>query len=362
MEIAKREIEPQLQKLKDEGKQIYSISKANTIDQCMYQAYMTYIKHLKSRQSVYGICGTKVHDTLEAIMKGEKTVTDLEPAIDSEMETLDLLGISFPKDRLGRDSIRDNWLANMRHFARHFTKPVGKFKEEVFVLYPLSEDRYVQGYIDLIRVLDEEKKIVEVYDWKTSSQFSEEDLLHHGRQLVFYSLALEKMGYTVRKAAWIMLKYVTVTFMGKSKVNSKTKIEQVKVLERRKIAEGLTRYFRWDLEELGYDEFQIEDMIQGSLLENKIPDPLMSRYKVRPYVRNYPITDDLKQECVDYLNNAADKFESADPDNEDDWKPMIIDRGSEFFCSVLCGHGDKCKYLREYYDRKTAVDDMFDLF
>ena len=81
----------------------------------------------------------------------------------------------------------------------------------------------MQGYIDLIRLVDREKKIIEVYDWKTSSQFSDKDLLHHGRQLVFYTLALEHMGYTARKAAWIMLKYVSVTSMGRARKSNKKK-------------------------------------------------------------------------------------------------------------------------------------------
>ena len=85
---------------------------------------------------MYGIAGTKVHDTLEAIMKGEADESALLPAIDSEIEAMELFGVSFPKDRQGGDSIRDNWLLDMRHFARHFVKPKGIFKEETFVLFP----------------------------------------------------------------------------------------------------------------------------------------------------------------------------------------------------------------------------------
>lgn len=48
---------------------------------------------------MYGIAGTKVHDTLEAIMKGEADESALLPAIDSEIEAMELFGVSFPKDR-----------------------------------------------------------------------------------------------------------------------------------------------------------------------------------------------------------------------------------------------------------------------
>ena len=243
----------------------------------------------------------------------------------------------------------------MRHFARHFVKPKGVFKEETFVLYPLSEERYVQGYIDLIRLVDRENKVVEVYDWKTSSQFSDKDLLHHGRQLVFYTLALEHMGYTVRKAAWIMLKYATVTFQGKTKVITK-------VLERRKIVQNIRHYLEQDLEELGFDEFKIDEIITRALETNDIPDPLKHLYKVRPYVRGYSITDELKQETIDYLNGAADKFEAADPHDSKAWPSLIINKNTEFFCSVLCNHGPTCPFLRDYLSRKDAQKELEDLF
>ena len=50
-----------------------------------------------------------------------------------------------------------------------------------------------------------------------------------------------------------------------------------------------------------------------ALATNEIPSVLADRYKITPYVRVYPITDELKQETIDYLNRAADKFEAADP-------------------------------------------------
>lgn len=358
--MAQRELNPELKALYDSGKQVYSISKANTIDQCLYQAYLTYVKKAKGKQQVYGICGTKVHDTLEMIMKGEAEESALLSAIDEEIEAMDLIGISFPKDRLGGDSIRNNWLINMRHFATHFVRPVGTFEEEQFVLYPLSDQRYVQGYIDLIRVIDHEKKIVEVYDWKTSSQFSDKDLIHHGRQLVFYSLALERMGYTVRKAAWIMLKYVKVSFMGKAKKNSKEKSLITKVLERRQIGKMLEPYLRADLEEMGYDIFSIDEIIDSVIRTNEVPPTLRNSYKIIPYVRTYEITDELRQECIRYLNNSADRFEACQ--RSGDWPEMKIDKGNEFFCSVLCNHGDKCPFLKDYLDKMNPTDDFDDLF
>ena len=67
-----------------------------------------------------------------------------------------MLGIEFPKDFKGNDSIRNNWIADMKHFCKTFQPPKGKFQTEQLIIYPLSEDRYIQGYIDLIRENDDE--------------------------------------------------------------------------------------------------------------------------------------------------------------------------------------------------------------
>ena len=108
-------------------------------------------------------------------------------------------------------------IADMKHFCETFYPPKGKFKTEELVIYHLGRtlnpskdelnksDRYVQGYIDLIRENDD--GTISIYDWKTSTKFSAADLLHHGRQLVFYALAKEAEGYTVKDVAWIFLKY-----------------------------------------------------------------------------------------------------------------------------------------------------------
>ena len=228
-----------MQKLFDEGKHVYSFSKLNTIDNCLYEAYLTYIKHKKGIPNVYGCMGTEIHDTLEMIVHGECTESGLIKAMNKELSDMEMLGIEFPKDRNGGDSIKDGWVANMGHFCRHFVKPKGNFVTEKFLLLKIDDDHYLQGYCDLIKIVDEENKIVSVYDWKTSSQFNTADLIHHGRQLVIYQMALEQLGYKVKECAWIMLKYCTIKYMGKKTSRSKNDTLIEKVCERRKIVETL---------------------------------------------------------------------------------------------------------------------------
>lgn len=361
--MGQREVDPRLQELYDKGVNLYSISKINTIDQCLYQAYKTYILHQRGKDNVYGIMGSKVHDTLEAIMNDMATEKDLLTALQSELEDMSMLGIDFPKDFKGGTSIRDGWIADMEHFCKNFVKPSGKFITEELILLQLGENRWLQGYVDLIKYNKDGS--ISIYDWKTSSQFNKETLLEHGRQLVTYAIAKEKEGYKVREVAWIMLKYVEVKFMGKARSNSKNETEITKVLNRRKLVSELAKYIENDLYKLGYGEIDIDIMLSEALINNDmklLPKEIQDKYNVKPYVRKYEITEEIKQETLDYINKTADLFESLGK-NESEWKGLEVDKKNSFFCNCLCSHGHECPFVKKYNDllelNKTEDEDLF---
>lgn len=79
--MAIREKDPRLQALYDAGKMVYSISRCNTINHCLYEAYQTYILHEKGSNGIYGILGTKIHDKLQEIMEGTASADELTPIL-----------------------------------------------------------------------------------------------------------------------------------------------------------------------------------------------------------------------------------------------------------------------------------------
>ena len=282
-----------------------------------------------------------------------------------------MLGIDFPKDFKGGTAIRDNWIADMTHFCNNFIKPKGKFTTEEFVLYKIHDDRYLQGYLDLIR--HNADKTISIFDWKTSTNFNAEDLLHHGRQLIFYALAKEQEGYIVKNVAWIMLKYVEVIFMGKARTNSKEETLLTKVINRGKLISELKPYIITDLEKLGYDEIDIEILIDEATESNsfdKFPEEIKKKYSIKPYVRNYELTDELREEALNYINFQADLFESKS-DDESEWihrnLTKVNKNGDEkddtFFCNVLCNHRNTCIHIKRHNElrllMKTSDDDLF---
>lgn len=349
--MGQREIAPELQALYDKGAQVYSYSRLSTIHDCPYNAYLTYIEKRPQCANVYSSLGTVCHDTLEGIIEGKNTEADIWPAIKSELETLDMLGVEFPKSRDGSDSIRDRWVSNMRCMARDYISPKGKFEVEKLLILKVRENRYLQGYADLIRVLPDGR--VQVLDIKTSSQFQDKDLLHYGRQLVAYTMALEQAGFTTCVPMWIMLKYCKVSYeTGKGRYAKQVE----KVMDRCKVGYTLRSDVRSKMKAAGYEPDQIEEVTQAFYESNDfndLPADIRSQFKMTTYVRPYPVTDELRQECLDYINKTADKFEEMQ--RTDTWPAREIkekDGSPNFFCTNLCGHRKTCEPLRDCINKR----------
>lgn len=189
MKISERANDSRLQKLKEEGVHLYSYSKLNCINDCLLESWYSYIKHEPGLQSVYGLLGGASHQVTEDLIEGKATCDDLLPALHSALDECDTLGLIFPKDFRGNDSIKEKWIKDMTHFCQNFYPPRGKYIIEQLVILRVSPTRALQGYIDLTKLNDD--GTVSVYDLKTSSRYKPSDLLEHGRQLVIYAMALE---------------------------------------------------------------------------------------------------------------------------------------------------------------------------
>lgn len=366
--MANRTIDPRLRQLYADGIPVYSISRLDCINRCMYEAYLSYIKKEKSEQNIYALLGTRIHDTLEEIMNNKASVDDLLPAMQDELNDADMFGYSFPKMPDGSDLIREGWIKNMTHFCETYTAPKGTFITEEFVLYKTPKGRWIQGYLDLQKIIKSD--IIQIFDYKTSTLYKGEELKEHGRQLILYALAKEQEGYNVKTVAWIFLKYVDVEFYGKKTPKSKDKSLIKKTIERKKIGRELSRYVAEDMREAGYDDTDIELAIDELIATNKtdsLPAEIKSLYKIRPCVCNYPLTDELRQECIDYIDGTIDRWEAAK-----DFPPRSFTKTNKigktvpdvFFCTQLCGYGKKCTPLRDYLDAEFANDagDDDDLF
>ena len=368
-----RETDKRLEELRASGVQIYSISRLDCINRCLAEAYETYKKGNRGDGNIYALCGSKVHEVLEGIVNGKNTEEDLLPAVNSELEEAEMLGYEFPKLADGSDGIRDKWIKDMTHFCQTYKSPKSNnlTTEELFI-YKSPKGNVLQGYIDLQR--KNKDGSIDIYDYKTSSLYSGSAIKEHGRQLVVYQMGLEQAGNTVNSVSWIFLKYAEIRFMGKKTVKSKEKTELSKVIERCKIGAEMAKYVEQIMTEQGFDEVDIEIALNDFKESNSftvLPDSVSSEFKVLPYVMKYEVTDEVKRECEEYIDNTIEKWESLGND-EKDYPPLSFTKVQKngkvvpdtFYCAKLCSHGKTCKYLHDYLDtlNNSSDDEFGDLF
>ena len=368
-----RQSDKRLEELKVSGVPIYSISRLDCINRCLAEAYETYHNNNRGESNIYALCGSKVHDVLEGIVNGNNTTKDLFPAVNQELEEAEMLGYDFPKMPDGSDGIRKKWIADITHFCTYYKPPKHQnlTAEELFI-YTSPKGNVLQGYIDLQKTNDDGS--VDIYDYKTSSLYTGAGIKEHGRQLVVYQMGLEQAGIKVRSVSWIFLKYVEIRFMGKKTVKSKEKTEISKVIERCKIGQEMEKYVEQVMIEQGFDEVDIEINLKKFKDINSfvvLPKSVQAEFKMLPYVCKYEVTDEIKKECEEYIDNTIEMWESLGED-EKNYPPLkftkIQKNGKEvsdiFYCTKLCSHGKTCKYLHDYLDKldNKSEDEYSNLF
>lgn len=344
-----------LKELRDKGYQIYSISRLNTIQQCPYQAYLNYVVGEKQKPNIWACAGGIIHDRLEDCIHGRGFKEDLKNAINDELENFSLLDIDFPLDKNGNPTIRNNWIANMTRFAEEFVTPVGHFDTEELIILPINDHAVMQGYIDVLEYNDDGS--VNIWDWKTSSQFVGNHLIEAGRQLVLYAMALENEGLRVNKVQWVMLKYYEASWTLK---NGKLKN---KVGEWRNLVSDLSNVIEKRLLDMGFDDVDVEVMLDEAKQTNQIPKELSGWITTKPYIREYELTDEVRKETMQYIKDSIAEYERLSS-SKSEWKPCSC-KDNSYFCANLCGYGGKsgkCQHWIDYCETFNKSDDDEDLF
>lgn len=365
-----RNTEKIIQKLESKNIPVYSFSRLECINNCLYEAYRSYI--LDDRENainnIYGVLGGRIHDVLEAMMNEKASQNDLLPAMNQELEDMDMLGIEFPKGRDGSDSIRQGWIADMTHFCNTYRNPKGTFETETFFLYESPNKHYVQGYIDLTKIHKDGS--ISIYDYKTSSMYRGDDIKKHGRQLVLYAMGKEQQGFKVHEIGWIFLKYCEISYFGKKTSRSKEETEIKKVIERKNIVRDLREDIENKLIKLGMDELDVECKLLDALNNNHIPEEVENEFVIKPYLLKYELTDEIRKECQEYIDTTIEKWENLNHNDVNQFSPLPFtkknkkgeEKQNTFYCNSLCGYSKICPHLKKFYDtwdNKNEDDDLF---
>ena len=329
-------VQEKIKQLKSQGIPIYSISKLNTMDECLWSYWLTYMEHLPSKENIYTFAGTKIHSCLERIQNGEKI--DFRKEFQEMLEDAQILGIDFPNE-----NIKTKWVKNIQCFIEGYNRPdYKKFETENLFLIKIH-DYYIQGIIDLLIYNDD--GTVSIIDYKTSSKFSNSELKSKGRQLVLYGMAMEQLGYEVKSIAWNMLKYCKISYPLKNGKIRETIAERGYVLE--KLKNDIIKEMKNFPE---YDDFTAEGMIAQACEDNsfdELPLKIKEKYRIEDYIAEYDFSEENKKDLEDFVKAKVGDIEQFSGEKEW-WEPKELTPYNTFFCENLCSFSDNCEYYQEF--------------
>lgn len=306
----------------------WSISKINNFNICKRGYYYTYVNKKEQQNNVYNLLGSAVHSDFEDVF--ENRTNRLENNhFDSEWMKINLFGINFMND-----NVKDNYKKDIDAMYKYYKKPDGEFLSEIGFLLKLDENNYMQGYIDLIQLLEDGK--VNITDFKTSSKFDKKKLVEAGRQLCVYQLALEQLyNMKIVDNGWLMCKYLTVK-VGDYKPKD--------VSAREWVSKCKSQIKNLNKKEKYIDETFIDMLLYKCEIDNNIsllPKELQDRIKVETCFVKYDITEEVKEETLSYILETIKKIEKLDTDNEQEWDCNV----NNFYCKNLCSFSNKyCRY------------------
>lgn len=337
----------QLKELRDDGNTVWSISRLNNYNTCPLGYYLTYLAPDRDRgiQNIYSHAGSIIHDTLEQIHIDNTLNEQVELKKSLQNIYTDKLfddNLNFPKSKDGSDTIENNWVNSMKHFANNFKKlPFHAETEKLFV-YEIFPNTYIQGYIDIVTTGKNGK--IQVLDWKTSSRFTGQKKIEAGRQLVLYKLAVEEVfGLEVDKVGWYMLKYARVHYGKRSKMVDRGKwVEQMAS----QIETQLLKVYSNELTA----RFALKEAVENNSIET-LPQSVRDYFRVEPLIEYYEVGDKEIEELKTYIKKTIHRIS-----NDFMFNPVYIDYKNVFFCSNLCSQRYKCpayeRYQKELEEKK----------
>lgn len=321
-----------------EGKEKFSFSKLSSFEHCPYGYYLTYKKHIRGRDSIYSSLGTEAHECSQDLVENKiNNETAVERFLTTLQDSQEVLGLKFPTPK---SSI--TYEECISHFLENYHPKHKKFEiEKGFDTLLGKNQTLVWGFIDLI--IHNEDGTLDVVDYKTSSEFTKKDFVHKKMQLLLYAKSLIEEGYKINRLYFNMLKYCTITW---TEINSKKQlVEKSTKSERNGIGFKLKSVAKRLLKKEGLDETDIDIRVENMIKTNEIDELIADRFKISDYEVNVELNEDSIRELEEWADNITDKIKKCGED-ENNYKCVELNRGSEFFCNMLCGKD--CKYFDEY--------------
>ena len=333
---------------------IWSYSKCSSIDNCIYEYFLSKILKYPSEQNIYSEVGGLVHNILEDFYNKKIPYGNMKNKFIEDFENTLFLGYKFYKDKKKNDITVKSYQKSIEHFFDTHNIIPYKIYTEKEVWIEIDNHVFV-GYIDVM-YQDEDKNIY-ILDYKTSSisGYTGKKKEEKAMQLLLYALALNQLGFPLEriKCCWNFLKYVDVEI---ETVNSKGKITYKKYRkERNKWIEGIKEFLFKELimEFPDLLEWEIDIKIEECIRMNSIdtlPDSIKNKIQLYDAIEYIDVNEDNIEKVKRYLVKNIQEINSRTK-NENWNREYPIDKGSSFYCSNLCGLKKYCKYYQDYIEK-----------
>ncbi len=324
IEVYTREtIQEEINKLREQGFNIWSISRLNSFNNCKRAYYYTYVNKKPQKDGSYSMLGSAMHNDFEDLYTG-KTEHLVPKNFSETWFQTEVFDIKFPSE-----NIKENYKKDLDKMYQIYKKMDGEFISELGFVFKIDDKNAILGYIDLVKIIDD--KTIEIYDFKSSAYFKGDKLLSAGRQLCVYQKAIEQLyGYNVVKNAWIMAKYCDIK-IGDNK--------PIIAVQNKDIVKKSEIKLKKLMKNMGYDDVLIDIFIANCYKNSsfdELPKEVLSKIQIDTHIKYYDITESIEEESMKYIKDTINAILDTNPNDIDAWQC----NHSEFFCSNLCGFND----------------------
>ena len=293
--------------------EIYSWSKYNQYKGDTYTFFLKYILVIPEdrHDSIYGVFGNAVHDIVESFYKNEIDQDGMLEKFEEKLFEFTIGGLKY--DRCDEDKnkkIGNKYEACLRHFFKNHKRIPHKLKLEMFIPIKIN-NILVQGYIDAIHTEERnDKKILVVTDWKTSSIYKGKKIDKEKGQLLLYSYGIhQKLNIPMDQivARWAFLKYVEVECM-QANGNVKSRI-----IERNSIGDSLTSNAKMWLKKSDskFTEDEIDDYLNQISIDNSIdclPEDVKNKFVVKDCYVEISLDDESVKELIEDIIKTVEEI------------------------------------------------------
>lgn len=347
----------------------WSWSRLGCFHNSKYEYFLHYVKdEIKDRDnSIYVVTGGLAHDILEKFYEKEINYEDMiEHFKDGWFTAYDMAELKFDRtDEEKNKKLADKYYRNLIHFFNNHNV-IDKPLMEQFVKIKVGRNLLI-GYIDA--VTKDEDGYINVLDFKTSSIYKGKNLIEKSGQLCVYCLGLMQQGIPIEKlkAAFNFLKYCTIEYeLASGNVKEKT-------VERIKIGESIQTNLKMWLKKGNYTEEDIECICNTVIETNSLdvlPDEIKAKYKVKDCYVYIPLTTDLIDKWIYYINTTIEDIELRERDyaetNSDKcfWDSEDDVKNQSFYFANLCAysrfkHKPYDEYLKKQEELSNQKNNLF---